>query len=158
MGLVGQGVGLLSTLATVVLFVIPSFSENVSRWWALLPLSAYIIFALLWNEYERVSSPCLTAEVVHREDRRSQWDITYFVVRNCGPVRVEQVEWEFFDTAGWDILTHSIQYPVTKLEPDEKVSVQLVVNMGASSEAKIVLRGVADGTPFEQDRRLTLYG
>jgi hypothetical protein len=154
--LVGQGVGLLSTLATVVLFVIPSFSENVPRWWALLPLSAYIIFALLWNEYERVSSPCLSARVIRRQDQRH--GITYLVIHNCGPVRVEQIEWDLIDAVGWELMMGDLEYPVSKLEPGEEESVYLVTVMGASSHAKILLRGIAEATPFKQDRRLTLYG
>jgi hypothetical protein len=31
-GLISRGVGLVSTLATVVLFVIPSYVDDVSRW------------------------------------------------------------------------------------------------------------------------------
>jgi hypothetical protein len=62
--LVRSGVGLVSTLATVALFVTPAFASWLSRWWALLPITAYLVYALLHDEYERLKQPCLTAQVL----------------------------------------------------------------------------------------------
>jgi phosphate/sulfate permease len=155
LALVSHGVGLVSTLATVALFVLPSFASGVARWWALAPLLAFIIGALLKDEYDRISAPCLTAELVREENDSGNYRYTFLEIRNCGPVTVEGVECELpSDARGWDLHTNGLEYPVSELEPDARTRFLLIMSMGRSAQARVTLRGFVDGKPYERTRLL----
>ena len=159
LALITHGVGLVSTLVTVALFVLPSFASGVPRWWALAPLMAFIIGALLKDEYDRVNAPCLTAELVREQIGSRDYRQTFLEIRNCGLVTIERVECQLSSaTQGWDLLTDALEYPVSELEPGARVRFLLVISMGCSAQARVTLRGAVDGRPYERTRLLGVYG
>ena len=87
-----RGLGITSTVASLVLLVVPSFSPGWSRWWALAPTLAYVIGALLWAEYKRVSDGCLSATLISEKDDR--WTRRYLEICNCGVVLMRDIDWE----------------------------------------------------------------
>jgi hypothetical protein len=158
-GVINSGVGLASTLITIALFVVPSFLGAVSRWWALVPLVVYVIGALLYDEYKRVSSPCLNAtmeeevEVGMRGQPRRQ---NFIRIENCGPIPIENVACDLSEKS-WKLLTDSMVYPIPVIEPNESTRLMLVTSMGSSIHAYATLRGEIDGKPYERKKLLSLF-
>lgn len=101
-----SGIGLVSTLTAVALFALPSVTDGVSRWLALAPILAYVILALLKDEYDRVAAACLTMRVIWEVRGEGKSDIARWLeIRNCGPVRIDNVQWEFDEPRGWNVVT-----------------------------------------------------
>jgi hypothetical protein len=156
LGLTARGVEVWSIAAAVVaLLVLPEFVSGLPRLWALLLLASYIIYALLRDEYRRVSAPCLTAQVYRFEDQRPAR--TFLEIHNCGSVTVEQVELEFPAEANWGIYPLG-EYPISRLEPDERISVIVVITMTSDSQTRLTLKGIADGTPYQREKLVSSLG
>ena len=133
--LVRSGVGLVSTLATVALFVTPAFASWLSRWWALFPITAYLVYALLHDEYERLKQPCLTAQVRPPKEEGKLGSYSHLEIRNCGNMPIYQVEWELSDDK-WQVLTDTIEYPVGELEPGNSKFIPLSPRAGLAALAR----------------------
>jgi hypothetical protein len=161
-GLVNRGIGLLSTLATIALFVVPSFVGAVPRWWALAPLAVYVIVALLHEEYKRVSSPCLNAKVEEETEvtpRGHTHHQNFLRIENCGPITVEHVTCEMPDHArAWQLHTDSMEYPLPALESGESTRLLLLTFVGSPAQVRATLRGEVNGEPYERTKLLSLFG
>jgi hypothetical protein len=157
-GLISRGVGLVSTLATVVLFVIPAYVDDVSRWWALVPLTAYVIVALLHVEYERVSGPCLNAKVEVETEPYSPGAPRhqYFIrIENCGPIPVEDVACELPEQTGWD-LHETERIPV--IDPGDSIRMIVFTSIGRDAQVSAALRGSVGDKPYERSKLLSMLG
>jgi hypothetical protein len=154
--LVLTGVGVASTVATVVIVLLP-FASGLPSWLAAIPIPAYMIGQLLKDEYDRTRSACLTASVLWEKDgsRKNSW----LEIRNCGPVPIEQVDWDDPpDSTHWQIISDDIQRPWPVLDPDQKLRLYLSLVLIADSQVTLHLRGVVNGRPYHRDKLVSRVG
>ena len=155
--LAAKGVGLVSLITTVALFVLPTYASGLPRWLAVVPIPAYIILTLLHDEYRRERGACLTAEI-ERDDRDERFRRTRFVIRNCGPVAIEQVDWETpAEGSGWYLGDDQLERPWPVLDPGEKLSMPLSITIVGDTQITVPLTGVVDGKPYRRDKRISVF-
>jgi hypothetical protein len=155
--LVSHGLGITSTIASLVLLVVPTFSPGWSRWWAIAPVLGYVVVALLWEDYQRAMGGRLTAVLVEEKD--DKYTRSFLEISNCGSVGLRAVEWELLgEPRGWSLLDEGIQRPLPELQPDEKLRLPLVLSMGSDAQATLRLRGVGEAGEYQRDKLVTVYG
>ena len=131
--------------------------------WELVPLGAYVVIALLHEEYKRVSSPCLNARVEKEERKwgsREHISCDYYIrIDNCGPVTLERVSCELPERT-WELHTNGMQYPIPALEPGDSTRLMMFVAMGSPAQARATLRGQVgqvDGKSYERPKLLSPF-
>jgi hypothetical protein len=155
--LVRNGLGITSTIASLGLLVVPTFSPGWSRWWAVGPILVYVVGALLWDEYVRESRACLTATLT--SEKIDNWTRHWLEIQNCGAGTVKDADWELLgQPPGWDIEDQGMARPHPELLAGEKFRLPVILSMGCDVQATVRLRGVAGGREYQRDKLVTTYG
>jgi hypothetical protein len=112
------------------------------------------------NTYAQMppARPELNARVRRRpEDASTHLDTV--VIENAGDTPIREVTIDLPPEAGgWNFLFDTLaSYPIRELEPGGTVAIPIAVVINAPGSIEVLLRGRADGVPYQRRRTLSLF-